>query len=152
MLSEERVDLPGKRVGKEVAMNAFIVKLENRPGEVARVTETLAAQGINILVYGLAVGGYGALGFVANDEQGARSALDDAGVAYREVPIVAVRMEDRPGQAAKVSRQLADAGLNLELWLPVDTSQASFTVALGVDDVEAAQRVLGDQVVGWSYG
>ena len=30
-------------------MNAFLVDLENKPGELARVTEALAAKGVDIL-------------------------------------------------------------------------------------------------------
>ncbi|MGH2580662.1 MAG: hypothetical protein ACRDGP_07420 [Actinomycetota bacterium] len=59
-------------------MNAFIVDLENRPGEMARVTEKLAARNINILVYGVGLGERFGLPFVCNDEEGARPCGDDA--------------------------------------------------------------------------
>lgn len=132
-------------------MNAFIVELENRAGEMARVTEVLAKREVNILVSGLGLNGRGAIAFVANDEERARSALREAEIAYREVPVVHVRMEDRPGQAARTSRRLADAGVNIQVWLPVDTTLANFTVAIGVDKVEAARRALSDQLTMWSY-
>jgi hypothetical protein len=132
-------------------MNGFIVELEDRPGEVARVTEALAAGGVNILVYGIGAGTWSAIGFVASDEDGARAALEQAGVAYRETPVVTVRMQDRPGQAAAVSRRLADAGVNLSLWLPVDTAAGSFTVAVGVDNPDAAREALADQLASWTY-
>jgi hypothetical protein len=128
-------------------MNAFVFDLPNRPGEMARVTEALAARGINILIYDLGL----ALGVVASDEGATRSTFDDLGVAIREVPIVTVRMEDRPGQAASISRRLADAGVNIEIWLPVDTSPESFIVALGVDDIEAARAAVREQIIEWSY-
>ena len=132
-------------------MNGFVVELQDRPGEVARVTGALAARGVNILVYGIGTGAWSTIGFVASDEDGARSALDQAGVTYREVPVVTVRMQDRPGQAAAVTRRLADAGVNLSLWLPVETAEVSFTVAVGVDRPEAARRALADQLAGWTY-
>ncbi len=128
-------------------MNAFVFDLPNRPGEMARVTEALAARGINILIYDLGL----ALGVVASDEEAARSTFHDLGVAIREVPVVTVRMEDRPGQAASISRRLADAGVNIEIWLPVDTSPQSFIVALGVDDIEAAREAVREQITEWSY-
>ncbi len=132
-------------------MNAFIIQRKNQTGEMAKVTEALAARGVNILVSALPLGERWAIGLVTSDEQGARSALRDAGIAYQEVPVLPVRMLDKPGQAASVSRKLADAGINIELWLPVDTTPEKFIVAVGVHDIEAARRVLRDQVIAWSY-
>lgn len=132
-------------------MNAFIVQIPHRAGEMARLTDVLANRGINILVYGLGAGNQGIAGFFTANEPETRTALDEAGVDYQEIPAIAVRMEDRPGQATSISKQLADAGLNIHLWLPVDSDPAQFTVIIGVDDIDAAQRVIGDQVVEWSY-
>jgi hypothetical protein len=128
-------------------MNAFVFDLPNRPGELAQLTEALAARGINVLIYDLGL----ALGVVASDEEATRTTFDDLGVAFREVSVVTVRMEDRPGQAANISRRLADAGVNIEIWLPVDTSPQSFVVALGVDDTEAAREAIREQIIEWSY-
>ena len=132
-------------------MNGFITQLENRPGEMARLMEALSAQGVNVLIYAVSTGDQAAVGFVVNDEEATRSILRDAGVGYREIPVFTVRMEDKPGQAASTSRRLADAGVNIEFWLPVDTSQSNFTVALGVDNVEAAQETLSEQITRWNY-
>lgn len=132
-------------------MNAFIVELPNRPGEMARVTEVLAARNVNILVWGIGIGDRYGMPFVCNDEEGARKALGDAGISYRELPILHVRMEDKPGQSAAASRKLADAGVNIELWAPVDTGPEGLTVAVGVDDLEAAETALSGQLTTWSY-
>ncbi|MBW3602853.1 MAG: SMC family ATPase [Actinobacteria bacterium] len=48
-----------------------------------------------------------------------------------------------PGALADVARQLADAGVNVELLLGTEMSGSSVTIALGVDKVEAAMRALG---------
>lgn len=132
-------------------MNGFITQLENRPGEMARLMEALSSQGVNVLIYAVSTGDQAAVGFVVNDEEATRSTLRDAGVGYREIPVLTVRMKDKPGQAASTSRRLADAGVNIEFWLPVDTSQSNFTVALGVDNVEAAQEALSAQITSWNY-
>jgi len=34
---------------------------------------------------------------------------------------------------------------------PVGTSQANFIVALGVDNIEAAQEALSEQITSWNY-
>ena len=132
-------------------MNGFIVGAKNRPGEMARLTEALAARGVNILVYALGLNADFAIGLVASDEEDARSELNDLGVSFREVSLIFVRMEDKPGQSAATSRKLADAGVNIEFWLPVDTAADSFTVAVGVDQLEAARKVLDQQLTTWHY-
>ena len=65
--------------------------------------------------------------------------------------MIFVAMEDKPGQTAATSRKLADAGVNIEFWLPVDTSTGTFTVAIGVDRTDAAELALSSQLTAWSY-
>ncbi len=132
-------------------MNGFMVQLENSPGEMARFTEALSAQGVNVLVYAVGVGEQASLGFVVNDEETTRSTLDSTGIGYQEIPIFTIKMDDKPGQAASISRRLADAGVNIEFWLPVDTSQTNFAVALGVDNLGAAKNAVSDQITDWTY-
>ncbi len=132
-------------------MNGFIADVDNRPGEMAQVTEKLAAHGVNILVYGASTDSRYIIGWVGSDDDATRAALAELRVTYREVPLIFVTMEDKPGQSAAASRKLAEAGVNIEFWLPVDTSQQSFTVAIGVDNAEAAKKVLDEQLTPWSY-
>ncbi|MFQ5938323.1 MAG: hypothetical protein ACE5LB_18120 [Acidiferrobacterales bacterium] len=132
-------------------MNGFIVEANNRPGELARLTEKLADRGVNILIYALVLDGQAAIGWVASDEAASRAVLDELGMTYRELPLIYVMMTDKPGQTAAISRRLAKAGVNIEFWLPVDTTADRFTVALGVDYVDAAKEALGEQLTTWSY-
>jgi hypothetical protein len=132
-------------------MNAFVVEVKNQPGEMARVTQALAARDVNLLVSSFGLGDQFAVAFVPNDAERARSALTDAGESFREIPIITVRMEDVPGQAAATSRKLADAGINIELWLLVDSRRDSFTVAIGADNLEKAREVLSDQITEFNY-
>jgi hypothetical protein len=125
------------------AMQIFSVQLEDRPGTFAELTESLASRGVNVLVYG--AGGSQAA-FVCDDEDGARAALEGAGTPFDENEAIRVRMEDKPGQAAAVSRKLADAGVNMRAWLPVDTTASSFTVAIAADDAERARAALRNQL------
>ncbi len=132
-------------------MQVFLVELEDRPGAFAQLAQQLGAQGVNVLIYGFAAGGRGAASVLAGNEEQARRVLDGAGVSVTEAPVVFARMQDRPGEAARVSALLADAGVNLSAWLPVDTRGDSFTVAIGVDDEQRAQEALGDAATSWSY-
>ncbi|MGH2789145.1 MAG: hypothetical protein ACRDJV_14775 [Actinomycetota bacterium] len=132
-------------------MNAFVIELKNIPGEMARVTETLAEKGINVLPCGFGAADQFLLGFVAADEDGSRTALKNTGIPFRQLPVVAVNLEDRPGTAAAASRTLADAGVNIEAFFPVGCEEGRYTFGVCVDDVETARRALGDQVVEFTY-
>lgn len=125
-------------------MQWFIAEGSNTPGELARHADAIAKRGINLSnVICLGVGDRGTAAFYAKDEAGLRTALNDAGIAFREVPVLTVELEDKPGTVASAARSLADAGVNIELVAPVGMSDQKVTVAFGVDKVEEARKALG---------
>jgi hypothetical protein len=131
-------------------MQAYIVEAVNQPGELARQAEAIAAKGINIECCSLAFGNRGAMAYFSHDEKGLASALSSGGFSYREVPVVTIWLEDKPGQIAWAARRLADAGVNIELLTPVDFgTDRKATIAIGVDKVDAARRALTDHLVEW---
>jgi len=129
-------------------MSAFVVELQSRPGELARLCEAMAARKVNVLLCGMAHGDSGTVAFVADDEGAARTALDDADIAFTERPALTVRMENVPGAGAQTFRRLAETGVNLDLLLPVQVSKEEFFAVICVDDVEAARTALGEQLLG----
>ena len=132
-------------------MKAFVIEAANRPGELARVAEVIAGRGINIEAFSLGWGADGALAFLSDDEIGLQSALDDAdGITYKEVPLLTIWLEDKPGTVAWAARKLADVGANIEFFAPVDfTTDRKATIAIGVDKIDAARTALSDQLVEW---
>lgn len=132
-------------------MQAFILELENKPGSWAEVSEKIAHRGINILGFGLTTDGRGYVGLVSDDDMSTRESLDEIRCKYHEVSLLPVTLEHVPGTIAKVSKTLANAGINIEFFAPTGQSGDKTIVAFGVDRVEEARRVLGSQVTG-SYG
>src|SRR6266540_4156631 len=117
-------------------MSAFTVAVKNQPGELARVCAAMAEHG-----------GNGTIAFIADDEAAARTALDRAGIEFTERPALTVRMENVPGAGAATFRRLADAGVNMDLLLPIRVSNEQFFAVICTDDVDAASRALGEQIV-----
>jgi hypothetical protein len=70
-----------------------------------------------------------------------------AGIEYLLRPALTVRMENLPGAGAATFRKLADAGVNVELLLPVRISDKEFFAVICADDAAAAEAVLGGQVI-----
>jgi len=127
-------------------MSAFTVEMNNAPGQLAQLCEAMAARRINLVVCGVTSGGVGTVAFIADDEAAARDVLRDMGMDATERDVLTVRMDNVPGAGAATFRKLADAGLNVDLLLPVLVSTEEFMAVIGVADIDAARKALGDQV------
>jgi hypothetical protein len=128
-------------------MNAFIVELKNKPGELARATEAIAQKGINILGFtGATCGDSGSIVLLTNDEAGTKRALDDAGFRPREVELVVTSLANQPGSLAMTARRLADAGVNIETALPIGMEGGKVSLAFATDNPSRARQLIGEKV------
>lgn len=114
--------------------------LEDRPGALATMGETLGQAGINVEGGGAwVVDGHGVAHFLVEDGQRARVALEAAGIrvqAVREVLVQKLRQAE-PGQLGKLSRRMADAGVNIEVLY----SDHEHQLILVVDDPAKGRKV-----------
>jgi len=128
-------------------MNAFIVELKNKPGELARVTEAIAQKGINILAFtGATCGDSGSIVLLTNDEAGTKSAIQGVGATARTVELVVASLGNEPGTLALVARRLANAGVNIEAALPTGMESGKVNVAFATDNPAKAREVIGERV------
>lgn len=88
---------------------------------------------------------------MASDETTEQTVLEELGLDFTVLPSITVRLADKPGQVFEVSRKLGDLGVNIGCFLPVQITDGTCIVAIGVDNVEAATKALGDQVVEFTY-
>jgi hypothetical protein len=108
----------------------------DRPGELARVVETLSRSGVNI--EGVAEV-EGLVHVLARDPSAARSALRAGGYTIEgELEVLILPMSDRPGELSMVMQRLAEAGVNLRfVYLATETR-----VVIGVDDITRARAAI----------
>jgi hypothetical protein len=126
-------------------MQWFIVEAANKPGEFARHASAIAQRGVNLAnVICLGIGDRGGAAFYSTDEAGVRSALNEAGIAFREVSVLEAQLDDRPGTVADAAKRLGDAGVNIELIAPTGMAGGKVTIAFGVDNLDAARSALGE--------
>ena len=123
--------------------NQFVVQLKNEPGAMANLAEALAARGVDLRAIG--GGGIGDSGHVimtTADDATTKQILDEGGYTYIEGESILAEVDDRPGGMAAMSRQLADAGVNIygHLFLGRWGDRAMF--AFVVDDPEKARPIL----------
>lgn len=126
-------------------MDVFIIELENRPGMLAGLAEAIAEKGINISnIAGATTTDTGAVALLTNDAEATKSVLDASSVTYRSCGLVSASLEDRPGSLAAAARRIADAGVNIDALFATGMEGGRITLAIAVDDVEAARSALGD--------
>jgi hypothetical protein len=123
--------------------NQFVVQLKNEPGAMATLAEALAARGVDLRAIG--GGGIGDSGHVimtTADDDTTKRVLDEGGYTYIEGESILAEVDDRPGGMAALSRQLADAGVNIygHLFLGRWGDRAMF--AFVVDDPDKARPIL----------
>lgn len=129
-------------------MNAFIVDLKNRPGELAKVAEAIAEKGIDITGFtGATCGDSGSIALMTNDEAGTRRALTDGRWTYRPVELVTASLANKPGTLGQVARRLADAGVNIEAAIPTGMSGGNVHLAFATDNPAKAKEALGEFVL-----
>ena len=130
-------------------MIAFLVDLENKPGELARVAEAIAAKGVNITnVTGATCGSGGRVAMVTADADRTRSALEEAGIRAEEKEIVQTSMRDQPGTLAQAARRLADAGVNIEAIFPMGMTGGDITVGFVTDNAAKAKELISTASAG----
>jgi hypothetical protein len=129
-------------------VNAFIVDLKNKPGELARVAEAIAEKGIDITGFtGATSGDTGSIALITNDEAGTRRALTDGKWTYRSVELVTASLASKPGALAAVARKLADAGVNIEAAMPTGMADGNVHVAFATDNPAKAREALGKSIL-----
>ena len=116
------------------------VMLDDKPGALADLAETLGGAGINIIGgCGLTVGGKGEMHILIDDVAKARSALMDKGIAAGEDrEVLVLSFAPKTGELGHKARALAKAGVNVELAYLTEDRR----LVLGVDNIEKAKKAV----------
>jgi hypothetical protein len=125
-------------------MNGYLISVEDRPGAAASIFEAASRRGVNIFpAYGLADGTRGIICVGSDDEAGLQGAIADAGLTATAIELVVAELDNKPGTGAAMLRRLAEAGINLQVAVPVEMSGDRVRLALGATDVDALKAALG---------
>jgi len=117
------------------------IELVDRPGSLAKASDALGRAGVNIeAACGYVCGDAGVFHVLVTDAERARRALIDSGfVIQAERQAFVLPIENRPGEAAKLLRRLAEAEVNIDLFYTTLDGQ----VVLGADEAGALRAALG---------
>jgi hypothetical protein len=121
-------------------MKDLTISLKNQPGALAEMGAALGRAGVSIEGGGaVVVNGVGVAHFLFEDGEAARQALEGAGIEVLAVNDVVVQRlkQDQPGQLGKLTKRMAEAGVNIEVLY----SDHDHQLILVVDDLPTARRV-----------
>lgn len=127
-------------------MKEILVVAGNDVGSLAAVAESLGSVGVNIeaiSAYGL--DGKAVYRIITNDVSTTLKALSKLDVKVKEADAIVYKMANRPGELGKVTRRLADKGINLESLYIVSRKQDFTEIAIrpSEKDLEKARAILG---------
>ncbi|MEK6410618.1 MAG: amino acid-binding ACT domain-containing protein [Acidobacteriota bacterium] len=121
-------------------MKDLTIALENRPGALAEMGDALGRAGVSIEGGGaFVVNGHGVAHFLFEDGAAARRALEAAGIQVLDEREVLVQRlnQTEPGQLGKISRRMAETGVNIEVLY----SDHDHQLILVVDEIARGRTV-----------
>lgn len=118
---------------------------ENKPGKLAKVSETLGSAGVNIRALMIAESGdFGIIRLIVDQTDAAFKALKNVGFTVSETDVLGIKMDDRPGGLLAIAKLLDGAGINMDyayaFVTPGDGNRAALVIR--VSNPEAAVTVL----------
>lgn len=119
----------------------FVIGGENKPGTLAQICSELAKVAVNISGIMASQDAGQGVRMVAEPHAAAKKVLDTLHISYNEEQALAVRLTDRPGALGRITRKLAEAGVNITyIYGTIVKGQDKALVVLGVaaSDLEKA--------------
>ena len=91
------------------------VFMENRAGQLSRITELLSAHKLSLRAVSIAeTRDYGILRLLADEPQKVSALLHENGFIFSVTPIVAVPVSDEPGGLNALLRKISGAGIDIQ--------------------------------------
>ncbi len=121
------------------------VNLEDRPGALAEICSELAKVAVNISAIMISKAPRGAppLRFVVDNPSTAKKVLDSLKINYTEEEVLAVHLKERPGALGRVTRKLAEKGIDLHYaYGSIEKNSDRALVIVAVSDLTRAAEIL----------
>ena len=116
------------------------VFMENKPGRLFKLTDTLGREGIDFVTLSIAdTKEYGIVRFIARDNDKAYQVLKNAGFAIEQTSLIGVEVPDEPKALADVIGLLEGENVNIEyLYSFALTEYKAAKILLKVSDTDKA--------------
>jgi hypothetical protein len=120
----------------------FTIVVPNSKGSLAKLAEELGSEQINIEgLCAVEQNGSSTFHLLTTDKPATKRVIDKVGYKVtNETEVIVERIEDRPGTLGKVTRHLADAGINLTtVYVATDTR-----LVLGAENISMLETAWKD--------
>ena len=119
------------------------VSIENRPGTLASVANSLGHAKVNIIAFlSGASGAEGCVQLVVDNVKKAEAALEDAGFSYSEQDVLHIEVPNKPGALGELARKLAAKNINITSgYATTVKASVKASLVLGVSDLDEATRL-----------
>lgn len=118
------------------------IRLENRRGALAELCSELAKVAVNIT--GLMAPeqlGTAPVRLTVNNPEAAKKVLESKGLKYQEEEVISARISDRPGALGKLTRKIADHGIDVfYAYGSILKGAGEANIVLAVSDVAATTK------------
>lgn len=125
-------------------VNQISVFVENKTGSLTAVTKLLADAGIDLRAFSIAdTSEFGILRMIVDDPEATEEVLKRANATVVKTPVLAVRLEDRPGAMHHVMTVLSDNQISVEYaYAFVARSEDYAYVVLRVEEPGSVAQIL----------
>lgn len=123
----------------------FTIRLEDKPGTLGKLCQSLAGQEVNILAYQQFPHekGQGSVRLVVDNPDKTRATLDRQHTDYSEAEVAKVLLANRPGELARVASRLGEADINVNYgYSGAEPGANGSFLILGVTDAGKALKLL----------
>ena len=127
-----------------MTVSQISVFAESKPGHLGRVLNLFENAGVSVRGYSASdTGEYGIVRFIVDAPDKALAALRQAGSACSLTPVICIRLDDKPGELARVMSILSACDINVTY----SYSMISTYIVISTPEIEHAEKVLAKEPV-----
>ena len=127
-----------------MTLNQISIFLENRPGQLAEITQELTGADVNIFALNIAEASeYGLIRIIVDDTEKALNVLKENSFLASVTKVTSVGVSDRPGGLDAVAKVISEAGINIEyMYSMIRQKDGLAYMIFKTDDPEKLEKAL----------
>lgn len=123
----------------------FKVSVDGQSKDVLRIAELIAGCGVNLVTVSIErIGEDIFVRILTSDDESCTRCLMKADIEFDTREVLIAELNDRPGQWAKIARELTDAGLKIEASYLLSRDGDKMEFVFAVDEPKKGRQIIED--------